>query len=54
MLVYLGTFSCKMREIDEKVPNCFAVGLNTPPSIYVGLNSLIEIQPSDIPLFCRP
>jgi len=24
---FLGTFSCKLREIDEKVPNFFAVGL---------------------------
>jgi hypothetical protein len=27
----LGTFSPKLRKIGEKVPNFFAVGLNTPP-----------------------
>jgi len=29
-LGFLGTFSCKPRQIDEKVPNFFAVGPNTP------------------------
>jgi len=44
-LGYMGTFSCKPREIDEKFPNFFVVGLNDlmnlgllNPTLFVGLN----------------
>jgi len=42
MLCYLGIFACKPREIDEKVPNFFVVGLNTPSQFLSALMAQME------------
>jgi len=51
-LGYLGAFSCKLREIDEKVPNFFAVGLNSLfeiwPSAPLILSALMSKKPADL------